>query len=68
MNYSKIKNLSFNEIDSLINFMTSGNEKLIEVVFKKKSIPIIPDVKKYYCEELNSDNDFRYGYAEIWKY
>ena len=65
MNYSKIKNLSFNEIDRLLDYMTNGKEKLIKVVFKKKIILIISDSKKYYCEELSSDNGIRYGYAEI---
>ena len=65
MNYSKIKNLSFNEIDRLLDYMTNGKEKLIKVVFKKKSILIISYSKKYYCEELSSDNGIRYGYAEI---
>lgn len=66
MNYSKIKNLSFNKIDSLLNYMTNGKEKLVKVVFKKKSILIITDSKKYYCEEVSSDNGIRYGYAVIW--
>ena len=66
MNYSKIKNLSFNEIDRLLDYMTNGKEKLIKVVFKKKSILIVTDSKKYYCEELSNNSGKRYGYAEIW--
>ena len=36
MNYSKLKNLSFNEIDSLLDYITNGEEELVEVIFKKK--------------------------------
>ncbi len=67
MNYSKIRNLSFNEIDSLVNYMTKGTEYLIKVVFKRDSILIITNTKKYYCEELSSSPK-RYGYAEIWAF
>lgn len=66
MNYSKLKNLSFNEIDSLLDYITNGEEELVEVIFKKKSILIKTDLNMYYCEELENDSDARYGYGEIW--
>ena len=66
MNYSKLKNLSFNEIDSLLDYITNGEEELVEVIFKKKSILIKTDLNMYYCEELENDSDSRYGYGEIW--
>lgn len=66
MNYSKLKNLSFNEIDSLLDYITNGEEALVEVIFKKKSILIKTDHNMYYCEELEKDSDARYGYGEIW--
>lgn len=59
MNYSKLKNLSFNEIDNLLNY----KEKLIEVILKQKSILIKTDHNIYYYEELEND---RYGYGKIW--
>ena len=66
MNYSKLKNLSFNEIDSLLDYITNGEEALVEVIFKKKSILIKTDHNMYYCEGLENDSDVRYGYGEIW--
>lgn len=66
MNYSKLKNLSFNEIDSLLDYITNGEEELVEVIFKKKSILIKTDHNTYYCEELENDSNGRYGYGEIW--
>lgn len=66
VNYSKLKNLSFNEIDSLLDYITNGEEELVEVIFKKKSILIKTNHNMYYCEELENDSNGRYGYGEIW--
>ena len=66
MNYSKLKNLSFNEIDRLLDYNTNGEEELVEVIFKKKSILIKTDHNMYYCEELENYSEGRYGYGEIW--
>ena len=66
MNYSKLKNLSFNEIDRLLDYITNGEEELVEVIFKKKSILIKTDHNMYYCEELENYSEGRYGYGEIW--
>lgn len=67
MNFDKLKKLSFDEIDYLLDYLTDGEEKLEEVDLKKEKALVRTNKKVYLLETINDDSNYSKAYGVLWE-
>ena len=67
MNFDKLKLLSFDEIDCLLDYLTDGEEKLEEVDLKKEKALVRTNKKVYLLETINDDSNYSKAYGVLWE-
>ncbi len=67
MNFDKLKKLSFDEIDCLLDYLTDGEEKLEEVDLKKEKALVRTNKKVYLLETINNDSNYSKAYGVLWE-
>lgn len=67
MNFDKLKKLSFDEIDFLLDYLTDGEEKLEEVDLKKEKALVRTNKKVYLLETINDDSNYSKAYGVLWE-
>lgn len=67
MNFDKLKKLSFDEIDCLLDHLTDGEEKLEEVDLKKEKALVRTNKKVYLLETINDDSNYSKAYGVLWE-
>lgn len=67
MNFDKLKKLSFDEIDGLLDYLTDGEEELEEVDLKKEKALVRTNKKVYLLETINDDSNYSKAYGVLWE-
>lgn len=67
LSFSKLRQMSFEKIENLLQYLSDGEEELEEVIFRKDRILVRTSKKVYLLENLVDDSYYNNAYGVLWE-
>lgn len=67
LSFSKLRQMSFEKIENLLDYLSDVEEELEEVIFRKDRILFRTSKKVYLLENLIDDSYYNNAYGVLWE-